>query len=156
MEDILKGKKGRYTLIIFVVLGLFAPVFLYFLFPAPIPKEKSYENVSPYEASHEEAAEREATLLFVGDVMLSRAVGSVMARTENWKYPFLLIAHFLESADLTFGNLEGLISSSGVKVGSIYSFRADPKVVEGLWFTPGLTSCQSLITIFGITEKKRL
>jgi len=33
-----------------------------------------------------------------------------------------------------FGNLENPISDKGKKVGSIYSFRADPKAIEGLVF----------------------
>ena len=41
---------------------------------------------------------------------------------------------YLEEADILFGNFEGPISDKGVKVGSIYSFRTDPKAIEGLVF----------------------
>lgn len=34
--------------------------------------------------------------------------------------------------DVLFGNLEGPISDKGTRVGSIYSFRLDPKAIEGL------------------------
>jgi poly-gamma-glutamate synthesis protein (capsule biosynthesis protein) len=74
------------------------------------------------------------TLMFVGDVMLSRAVGDKMKKLNDWNWPFAKIAEYLGSADLLFGNLEGPISSRGRNVGSQYSFRADPKVVEGLNF----------------------
>jgi poly-gamma-glutamate synthesis protein (capsule biosynthesis protein) len=74
------------------------------------------------------------TLVFVGDIMLSRSVGNKMAAENNWKWPFEKIGDYLAGADLTFGNLEGPISSQGRNVGSIYSFRTDPKVVEGLKF----------------------
>lgn len=77
----------------------------------------------------------EANLIFVGDIMLSRMIGDIMARKNDWKYPFLKIADFLRRADLTIGNLEGPISSRGVNQGSIYSFRADPKAVEGLLYS---------------------
>jgi len=77
---------------------------------------------------------RDGTILFVGDIMLSRSVGNLMERKGDYNLPFINLAEFLRSADLTFGNLEGPISSRGVNVGSIYSFRADPKVVEGLKF----------------------
>lgn len=73
-----------------------------------------------------------AMMLFVGDIMLGRNVGERTARTGDWRYPFLRIAGTLREADLTFGNLEGPISSRGVKVGSIYSFRFDPRVTEAL------------------------
>ena len=77
----------------------------------------------------------EINILFVGDIMLSRMVGDIMARKNDWKYPFLKTADFLRSADLTIGNLEGPISSGGVNQGSIYSFRADPRAVEGLLYS---------------------
>ncbi|MFH1170646.1 MAG: CapA family protein [Candidatus Vogelbacteria bacterium] len=73
-----------------------------------------------------------ATLVFVGDIMLARGVGRIMEEKNNWQYPFLEIKKTLTDADLLIGNLEGPISSRGVKVGSIYSFRADPRAVLGL------------------------
>lgn len=72
------------------------------------------------------------TLMFVGDIMLSRAVGDKMKKINDWRWPFLEIADDLQEADLLFGNLEGPISDRGKNVGSKYSFRADPRVVEGL------------------------
>ncbi len=74
------------------------------------------------------------TLLFVGDIMLSRLIGDIMARNNDWRYPFLETADFLKNADITFGNLEGPISARGTKVGSIYSFRSDPRAIEGLMY----------------------
>jgi len=73
-------------------------------------------------------------LLFVGDIMLSRAIGSRMVKEQDWTFPFLKIASTTRDADLTFGNLENPVSSRGVNVGSIYSFRADPRTLEGLLF----------------------
>lgn len=66
--------------------------------------------------------------------MLSRAIGEIMAKKNDWRYPFLEIADFLKGADITFGNLEGPISARGTKVGSIYFFRADPRAIEGLLY----------------------
>ncbi len=77
-----------------------------------------------------------STLLFVGDIMLSknRGVWKQIVKNRNVEYPFLKIADTLRSADLTFGNLEGPISSRGHSVGNKYSFRDDPIVVKGLKF----------------------
>lgn len=74
------------------------------------------------------------TLMFVGDIMLDRGVEYVIetAGKDNWHWPFLKIADDLKQADVLFGNLESVISDKGKKVGSIYSFRADPKAIEGL------------------------
>jgi poly-gamma-glutamate synthesis protein (capsule biosynthesis protein) len=74
----------------------------------------------------------EITLVFVGDIMLSRNIGQIMVREDNWNYFFEPVAEYLKSADLTFGNFENPMSDRGVKVGSIYSFRVDPRAVAGL------------------------
>lgn len=73
-----------------------------------------------------------AELLFVGDIMLSRAVGSGMTRMNDWAFPFRLVESRLRTADVVVANLEGPISDLGSNQGSIYSFRADPRVMEGL------------------------
>lgn len=75
---------------------------------------------------------RDAELLFVGDVMLSREIGAIMTHEGDYAYPFHRVRDELASADVLFGNLESPISDQGSNVGSIYSFRADPRAVEGL------------------------
>lgn len=75
---------------------------------------------------------QETNLMFVGDVMLSRSVGEVMLKKNDWAWPFLNIADYTSKADILFGNLEGPISDRGHDMGSPYSFRADPRVVTGL------------------------
>ncbi len=72
------------------------------------------------------------TLLFVGDVMLSRGVGRKIQEEGDWTFPFRKIADTLRSADLTFGNLECPVSDAGRDLHHKYSFRADPRVIEGL------------------------
>ena len=76
----------------------------------------------------------EITLLVVGDIMLNRGVEYVIEEKGNgdFRFPFLKIANNLNKADILFGNLEGPISHRGTKSGSIYSFRMDPRAVEGL------------------------
>jgi poly-gamma-glutamate synthesis protein (capsule biosynthesis protein) len=83
--------------------------------PAPSPPEK-----------------REYTLVFTGDVMLARTVGLRMAAQKDWSIPFHLIADTLRSADLRYGNLECPISDRGRNLHHRYSFRADPRAIEGL------------------------
>lgn len=75
---------------------------------------------------------QEVSIVFVGDIMLSRSVGKLMAEKNDYNWPFAKIGDYLKNFDLTFGNLETSVSSRGVKVGSIYSFRTDPRAVEGL------------------------
>jgi len=75
---------------------------------------------------------RERTLLFVGDVMLSRGVGAKMQAGNDWTHPFQKIADTLAAADLTFANLECPISDEGRNRHHLYSFRADPRAIDGL------------------------
>lgn len=73
-----------------------------------------------------------STLLFVGDVMLDRGIERIARKKNDWRYPFLKVTKLLSDSDLLFGNLESPISNRGRKAGSIYSFRADPYVLQGL------------------------
>ena len=75
-------------------------------------------------------------IILAGDIMLDRGVEYMINKEGNgdFKFPFLKIANDLKSADILFGNLEGPISDKGERVGSIYSFRAVPKAIEGLSF----------------------
>ena len=75
---------------------------------------------------------QERTLLFVGDVMLSRGVGARMQSEGDWTFPFTEIGETLAAADLTFGNLECPVSDVGRNRHHLYSFRADPRAIEGL------------------------
>lgn len=63
---------------------------------------------------------RTATMLFVGDIMLSRSVGARMQELGDYTYPFRDIAETLRDADITFANLENPVSARGVNVGSKY------------------------------------
>jgi len=72
------------------------------------------------------------TLLFVGDIMLDRGVEWYARQHNDWGWPFRKVAPTLAAADLVFGNLESVISDKGTKQGSIYSFRAQPKMLGGL------------------------
>ena len=80
--------------------------------------------------------ENQITLILVGDIMLNRGVEYMVGKEGDgdYSFPFLKIAEDLKGTKLLFGNLEGPISDKGTKVGSIYSFRAEPKVIEGLTF----------------------
>ncbi len=78
------------------------------------------------------STEPQIRLMFVGDIMLSRLVGKEIAASGDWRYPFLNIASTTSSADITFANLETTVSSRGHKIGSEFSFRSDPRALEGL------------------------
>ncbi len=67
-------------------------------------------------------------LMAVGDIMLDRAVKYMIDKYGQGDFNFVFenIKDELSKADILFGNLEGPISSRGLRVGSIYSFRFSP------------------------------
>jgi len=115
-------------LITFIIaFGVFLLIEIY-----RFPKSIDYSEPRADELSEEKTI----TLILVGDIMLNRGVEYMVERYGNvdFKFPFLKIADYLKKADIVFGNLEGVISDKGIKVGSIYSFRANPEAIEGLKF----------------------
>ena len=121
----------KYFLVLVIVLisGL---LLLGFLLPKEFVVEK--ENSSfDFDIKKEN---KEVLLFFVGDIMLDRGVESMVKKEGrgNFKFPFLKISNYLSKADILFGNLESIISNKGRKIGSIYSFRAEPEAIEGLTF----------------------
>jgi len=86
------------------------------------------------EISHFKTGICPITLMFVGDIMLDRGVEYMIKKYGggDYRFPFTKISDYLQKADILFGNLESIISDKGKRVGSIYSFRADPKAIEAL------------------------
>lgn len=75
---------------------------------------------------------------FVGDLMFDRGVlfkiqnASKGEAVLDFDFPLALVKDRLSGYDMTFGNLEGPVSSRGANRGSIYSFRMNPEVVTAL------------------------
>lgn len=126
------------------ILAVVAPALLLGGFLLWIYMEKPEDEILPLDSSElnhalifgntSEEKSEEVTLLFVGDIMLSRYIGTLSARKNDWVFPFREIADTVRSADIAVGNLEGPISSRGERIGSEYSFRAHPRAIEGLRF----------------------
>ena len=103
--------------------------------PLTPPQDFSPRQAIPSEPASPPAGvpeKRDHTLLFAGDVMLSRGVGARMESQDDWTLPFEEIAETLRNADLRFCNLECPISDQGRNLHHLYSFRADPRALEGL------------------------
>jgi poly-gamma-glutamate synthesis protein (capsule biosynthesis protein) len=75
-----------------------------------------------------------ALIYAVGDIMLDRGVKYMVYKYGNgdYKFPFKNIADYFKSTDILFGNLESQISDKGNKIGTVNSFRVEPKAIEGL------------------------
>lgn len=74
----------------------------------------------------------ETRLLFGGDVMLCRGVGRRIQAAGDPALPFRKIAPLLQSADLTFVNLESPFADRGPSGAGGLLFRARPEAIAGL------------------------
>lgn len=74
------------------------------------------------------------TITFVGDIMLDRGVENSVNRNFGGDFNSFLsiIKPFLETSDITFGNLEGPVGTKGPNVGSAYSFQMNPIILPAL------------------------
>lgn len=69
----------------------------------------------------------------VGDIMLGRAVGDKLTRV-SLEQAFAAARDLLAGSDLTFGNLEGVLSSTTVESTAGIPLKADPARVDALAF----------------------
>lgn len=82
----------------------------------------------------ENSSPKEITIIFAGDIMLSRTVNAKMEKYNDYSWPFLKIYRTLNEADLVVANLESPFlknSSYQVLTGS-FSFKANPTATLGL------------------------
>ena len=73
-------------------------------------------------------ADTAVSLVFVGDMMLGRAVEAAARSRGDWAFPFRRVAPRMKAADIAFGNLECVAATSGPPT----RFRADPRTLGGL------------------------
>jgi poly-gamma-glutamate synthesis protein (capsule biosynthesis protein) len=78
-----------------------------------------------------EEESKEVSMVFVGDIMLSRDVARKM-KSKGENYPFLETFNYLKGADLVFGNLETSITEGREIQTNEMVFRADPGVEKVL------------------------
>ncbi len=103
----------------FLLCGIGLAAALYFMDRLPVPFRS--------------AAKAERTLIFAGDVMLSRNVAR-MAETRggDFTHPFKAAAPYLREGDIVFCNLESPISGRGKPIDKRYTFNAPAESIAGL------------------------
>lgn len=116
--------------IVIVAVSFAASVFLLFQFEESVFYSVNLEQ--EFATPENENVNPDVSLVFVGDIMLARAVGQRMEIENDFYWPFRLLGDYVRDFDLAVGNLESVISDKGANVGSIYSFRADPRVASPL------------------------
>ena len=111
-------KKFFRTILIFTLV-----LFLYLVF-SKNPSVALYNNLDN---------EREIKILLVGDIMMDRYVEKKLKIfNKNYHTLFEKVNNYLKSFDYIVANLEGPVATSGVKVGSKYSFRMKPETLQAL------------------------
>lgn len=101
-----------------VVLG--AVVFL-----AHSQKKQAVQQEVQKQAAIEQ--QKPVTITFVGDIMFDRGVNRSIQQNFAGDFDALYTnASYLKDTDITFGNLEGSVGTTGRKVGSRFSFHMNP------------------------------
>lgn len=134
----MKLKINQHNLILIVIFGLsVAAVFgLASIVIAPAAnitsdpqKQGEYGNSLPTNE------EKEISMVFAGDIMLSRQVNRIMEKNNDYTWPFKELFEYLNEADLVIANLESPfiknLASYEVSTGS-FMFKANPLAIEGL------------------------
>ena len=92
----------------------------------------SEEKIAAPEDKNIISVSQEASIIFVGDIILSRSVAKKIKAKKDINYPFLKMKDYLNGVDLVFGNLENPITDGPeVKTGSMV-FHADPGIEQAL------------------------
>ncbi|MFA5047415.1 MAG: CapA family protein [Patescibacteria group bacterium] len=100
--------------------------------PASIPAPA--QDVAMLPLTTDRTVSSSVSLIFGGDVMLSRVVGQRLEKYHDYAWPFRFISSTLAEADLAIVNLESPFTIKGshfVPTGS-FSFNADPQAIVGL------------------------
>lgn len=100
----------------------------------PLTSTSETQEIDPLLTEEKTTEPKETTLIFGGDVMLSRTVGQKMEKYRDYTWPFKKIYSLLSGTDITVVNLESPLTYSGkyfVPSGS-FSFNADPRSLQGL------------------------
>jgi len=93
------------------------------------------ENKSDQVITTEKPKEPVSTqLVAVGDIMLSRHVGTKIRQANDTTLPFKYTADILKSGDIVFANLESPFYDQGEPVTEGMVFKAEPNTIEGLIF----------------------
>jgi poly-gamma-glutamate synthesis protein (capsule biosynthesis protein) len=133
--------KSKYFYLSLLGVIIFLGIFLFYykfvgeenwLYPSPLQNHIK-TNVS-LPSSDDLPQRKPLTLIFGGDVMLSRTVNAKMLAYNDYEWPFIKIATTTAAADITIFNLESPFLKDAdyyVPTGS-FSFKADPQAVVGL------------------------
>lgn len=124
--------KKNISMLYILIITIISSLFVHFFIKKITIVNKLNEGVENIEFNLKKR-NKETTIYFVGDIMLTRGVESSVKKNFDDNYNKLFDnLRELKNADILFGNLEGPISDKGNNVGSKYSFRMSLEVPEAL------------------------
>ncbi len=121
-----------------LILAMTAGFFVFRPKLSKAPTTQDYSNDQP--STSQQTAKQPAVpekvsqvkLIAVGDIMLAREVANRYKRHNDINYPFAKTTQLLQSADITFGNLENPITPGAPVKADTMVFRADVGVEKAL------------------------
>lgn len=114
-----------------IVSLLFLSVVLNISHGEGIGREAQIANVQ-IGVREDKPAERETSIVFVGDIMTSRGVAQTIKKNKDINYPFLALRDYIKSSDIAFANLETPIIAGREVVNFEMSFRSDPGIEKAI------------------------
>ncbi len=97
-----------------------------------VPKIVSMSNIVPSQKVPLQNVQSTTTLLFVGDIMLTRGIESLI-QENGVMYPFLYMQDQIESVDLAIGNFEGIVTDQYIPAPSMtFQFSVRSTYLETL------------------------
>lgn len=142
MGDQMKTKRYLLFFLILFLLFCFSAIFYFFISKLnylPETPERDNENkginlkiANQNNTKNGNETKSEIGLSLVGDILLAENVGK---KIDNFgiNYPFERVKAVFSESDFTLGNLESSVAACGTAIkGKEYTFRADPKVLQGL------------------------
>lgn len=76
--------------------------------------------------------ENPVSIIFVGDIMLSRNVDAKIHKYNDYNYPYKETKDYLKTGDIVFGNLETSVTPGRKITTNEMTFRADPENAKAL------------------------
>lgn len=122
----------KILLLILSIITIIISLFLFYGTSATSTKILLLKNQVPVKNNSEIKAEKQSetkpvSIIFVGDVMLSRNVDAKIKKYKDYNYPYKNVKDYLQTGDIVFGNLETALTPGKAIQTNQMTFRADPE-----------------------------
>ncbi len=122
----------KILLLILSITTIIISLFLFYGTSATSTKSLFLNNQIPIKESSKIEIQKQletkpVSIIFVGDIMLSRNVDAKIKKYKDYNYPYKNVKDYLKTGDLVFGNLETALTPGKAIQTNQMTFRADPE-----------------------------